>query len=114
MKYFNKSEFSNFDMMDEKLLSMLDEMREIYGYPIKITSSYRSPEHPIEAAKKQPGEHSYGAAVDIVSDSGGKTFRLVKAAIEVGFTRIGVSRKKGFIHFGIGYPNAPEKTIWTY
>ena len=88
MKYFNKSEFSNFEMMDEKLLSMLDEMREIYGYPIKITSSYRSPEHPIEAAKKQPGEHSYGAAVDIVSDSGGKTFRLVKAAIEVGFTRI--------------------------
>lgn len=114
MKYFNKSEFSNFEMMDEKLLSMLDEMREIYGYPIKITSSYRSPEHPIEAAKKQPGEHSYGAAVDIVSDSGGKTFRLVKAAIEVGFTRIGISRKKGFIHLGIGYPNAPEKTIWTY
>jgi uncharacterized protein YcbK (DUF882 family) len=114
MKYFNKSEFSNFKMMDEKLLSMLDEMREIYGHPIKITSSYRSPEHPIEAAKKQPGEHSYGAAVDIVSDSGGKTFRLVKAAIEVGFTRIGVSRKKGFIHLGIGYPGAPEKTIWTY
>ena len=114
MKYFNESEFSNFEMMDQKLLSMLDEMREIYGYPIKITSSYRSPEHPIEAAKKQPGEHSYGAAVDIVSDSGGKTFRLVKAAIEVGFTRIGISRKKGFIHLGIGYPNAPEKTIWTY
>ena len=114
MKYFNESEFNNFDMMDKKLLSMLDEMREIYGYPIKITSSYRSPEHPIESAKKQPGEHSYGAAVDIVSDSGGKTFRLVKAAIEVGFTRIGISRKKGFIHLGIGYPNAPEKTIWTY
>jgi len=114
MKYFDKSEFNNFEMMDEKLLSMLDEMREIYGYPIKITSSYRSPEHPIEAAKKQPGEHSYGAAVDIVSDSGGKTFRLVKAAIEVGFTRIGISRKKGFIHLGIGYPNTPEKTIWTY
>ena len=114
MKYFNESEFSNFEMMDEKLLSMLDEMREIYGYPIKITSSYRSPDHPIEAAKKEPGEHSYGAAVDIVSDGGGKTFRLVKAAIEAGFTRIGVSRKKGFIHLGIGYPGAPEKTIWTY
>jgi uncharacterized protein YcbK (DUF882 family) len=114
MKYFDKSEFSNFEMMDEKLLSMLDEMREIYGYPIKITSSYRRPEHPIEAAKENPGEHAYGAAVDIVSDSGGKTFRLVKAAIEVGFTRIGISRKRGFIHLGIGYPGAPEKTIWTY
>tara|TARA_B000000441_G_scaffold125824_1_gene104229 strand:- start:651 stop:995 length:345 start_codon:yes stop_codon:yes gene_type:complete len=114
MKYFDKSEFNNFEMMDEKLLSMLDKMRGIYGYPIKITSDYRSPEHPIEAAKEQPGEHAYGAAVDIESIGGGKTFRLVKAAIEVGFTRIGISRKKGFIHLGIGYPGAPEKTIWTY
>ena len=114
MKYFDKSEFNNFEMMDEKLLSMLDKMRGIYGYPIKITSDYRSPEHPIEAAKEQPGEHAYGDAVDIVRDGGGKTFRLVKAAIEVGFTRIGISRKRGFIHLGIGYPGAPEKTIWTY
>tara|TARA_Y100000748_G_C15454128_1_gene472173 strand:+ start:882 stop:1226 length:345 start_codon:yes stop_codon:yes gene_type:complete len=114
MKYFNESEFTNFKKMDKKLLTMLDHVRELYGHPIKITSSYRSPEHPIEAAKKQPGEHAYGAAVDILSDSGGKTFRLVKAAIEAGFTRIGISRKKGFIHLGIGYPDAPEKTIWTY
>ena len=114
MKYFNESEFSNFEMMDEKLLSMLDDMRETYGYPIKITSSYRSPEHPIEAPKEQPGEHAYGAAVDIESVGGGKTFRLVKAAIEVGFTRIGISRIKGFIHLGIGYSGAPDTTIWTY
>ena len=114
MKYFDKSEFNNFEMMDEKLLSMLDKMRGIYGYPIKITSDYRSPEHPIEAAKEQPGEHAYGAAVDIESVGGGKTFRLVKAAIEVGFTRIGISRKRGFIHLGIGYPDAPAQTIWTY
>ena len=114
MKYFEESEFNNFEMMDEKLLSMLDSLREVYGYPIKITSDYRSPEHPIEAAKKQPGEHAYGAAVDIESVGGGKTFRLVKAAIEVGFTRIGISRKRGFIYLGIGYPGAPETTIWTY
>ena len=100
--------------MDPNLLEMLDDLREAYGYPITLTSTYRSPQHPIEARKSKPGEHTYGAAVDILSDSGGKTFRLVKAAIEVGFTRIGISRKKGFIHLGIGYPGAPEKTIWTY
>ena len=114
MKYFKESEFNNFEMMDEKLLSMLDSLREVYGYPIKITSDYRSPEHPIEAAKKQPGEHAYGAAVDIESVGGAKTFKLVKAAIEVGFTRIGISRKRGFMHLGIGYPGAPDTTIWTY
>ena len=114
MKYFSKSEFSDYDMMDEKLLTMLDELRELYGGPIRITSSYRDANHPIEAAKSSPGEHSYGAAVDIESMGGEKTFNLTKAAIQAGFTRIGISRKSNFVHLGIGYPGAPEKTIWTY
>ena len=114
MKYFNPSEFSNFEMMDEKLLAMLDDLREAYGYPIKLTSTYRSPDHPIEAKKKSPGEHAYGAAVDIACVGGEATFKLVKAAIEVGFTRIGVSRKNNFVHVGIGYPDAPPITLWTY
>ena len=114
MKYFNESEFKNFEMMDEKLLSMLDNLRETYGYPIKLTSTYRSPDHPIEAKKKAPGEHAYGAAVDIACVGGEATFKLVKAAIEVGFTRIGVSRKNNFVHVGVGYPDAPPITLWTY
>ncbi len=114
MKYFNESEFSNFEMMDEKLLAMLDDLREAYGYPIKLTSTYRSPDHPIEAKKKAPGEHAYGAAVDIACVGGEATFKLVKAAIEVGFTRIGVSRKNNFVHVGVGYPDAPPITLWTY
>ena len=114
MKYFNESEFNSFDKMDPKLLEMLDDLREVYGYPITLTSTYRSPQHPIEVRKSKPGEHTYGAAVDIACVGGEATYKLVKAAIEVGFTRIGISRKKGFIHLGIGYPGAPEKTIWTY
>ena len=114
MKYFNESEFSEFDKMDKALLLMLDNLREAYGYPIKLTSSYRSPEHPIEARKTKPGEHAYGAAVDIICVGGEATFKLVEAAIKVGFTRIGISRKKNFVHVGIGYEGAPPITIWTY
>jgi uncharacterized protein YcbK (DUF882 family) len=114
MKYFNESEFNEFDKMDPKLLEMLDNLREAYGYPIKLTSTYRSPDHPIEAKKSKPGEHAYGAAVDIACVGGEATFKLVKAAIEVGFTRIGISRKNNFVHVGIGYAGAPETTIWTY
>ena len=114
MKYFEESEFTEFDKMDPKLLEMLDTLRENYGYPIKLTSTYRSPEHPIEARKSKPGEHAHGAAVDIACIGGEATFKLVKAAIETGFTRIGISRKNNFVHVGIGYPGAPEKTIWTY
>ena len=100
--------------MDPALLVMLDDLREAYGYPVKLTSTYRSPDHPIEAKKSKPGEHAYGAAVDIACVGGEATFKLVKAAIEVGFTRIGISRKNNFVHVGIGYPGAPETTIWTY
>ena len=114
MKHFNESEFNEFDKMDKALLIMLDNLREVYGYPIKITSSYRSPEHPIEARKTKPGEHAYGAAVDMVCVGGEATFKLVEAAIKVGFTRIGISRKKNFVHVGIGYEGAPPITIWTY
>jgi len=114
MKYFEKSEFNEFDKMDAKLLEMLDALRENYGYPIKLTSTYRSPDHPIEAKKAKPGEHAHGAAVDIACIGGEATFKLVKAAIETGFTRVGISRKNNFVHVGIGYPGAPETTIWTY
>lgn len=114
MKYFEESEFSEFDKMDPVLLAMLDDLREEYGYPIKLTSTYRSPDHPIEAKKSKPGEHAHGAAVDIACVGGEATFKLVKAAIEVGFTRIGISRKNNFVHVGIGYPGASETTIWTY
>jgi len=114
MKYFNESEFKEFDKMDRALLIMLDNLREVYGYPIKLTSTYRSPEHPIEARKAKPGEHAYGAAVDIACIGGEATYKLVKAAIEVGFTRIGISRKNNFVHVGIGYDGAPPMTIWTY
>jgi uncharacterized protein YcbK (DUF882 family) len=114
MKYFTESEFNEFEKMNPELLEKLDQLREAYGYPIKLTSTYRSPDHPIEAKKAKPGEHAYGAAVDIACVGGEATFKLVKAAIKVGFTRIGISRKNNFVHVGIGYPGAPETTIWTY
>jgi len=114
MKYFNESEFKEFNKMNSNLLEKLDNLREVYGYPIKLTSTYRSPDHPIEAKKSKPGEHAYGAAVDIACVGGEATFKLVKAAIEVGFTRIGISRKNNFVHVGIGYEGAPPITIWTY
>ena len=116
LKYFNdKHDFKgNMDKMDSKLLGMLDALRAEYGFPIQLTSSYRSPDHPIEAAKDKPGEHAHGCAVDIVCVGGEATLRLVKAALKIGFLRIGISRKKNFVHLGIGYPRAPKMTMWTY
>ena len=116
LKYFtNEGDFKgNIDKMDPKLLGMLDALRKTYGFPITINSSYRSPDHPIEAKKDKPGEHAHGAAVDIKCVGGEATYLLVAAAIKCGFKRIGISRKSNFVHVGIGYPGAPSTTIWTY
>ena len=116
LKYFtDEADFKgNMDKMNPILLSMLDALRKEYGFPIIINSSYRSPDHPIEAAKQKPGEHTYGAAVDIKCEGGEATLRVVKAALKIGFLRIGVSRKNNFVHLGIGYPNAPKMSLWTY
>jgi len=116
LKYFtDKADFKgNIDKMNPKILGMLDALRAEYGSPIVINSSYRSTDHPIEAKKEKPGEHTYGAAVDIKCVGGEATYLLVAAAIKCGFKRIGISRKSNFVHVGIGYPEAPNMTIWTY
>ena len=116
MRYFNKSEFNEFDKMNPDLLKKLDELRELYGKPITITSSYRGPDHPIESAKANgPGTHSFGVAVDIASVGGTTTLELVRAAIAIGFNRIGISRRKNFIHLDIAdKTHGRNHSIWVY
>ena len=77
-----------------------------------ITSGYRSPEHPIEARKSAPGEHTTGLAIDVAAVGGTPVFEIVEAAIKLGCKRIGISRKSNFIHLGLD--NSRVKSIWTY
>ncbi len=51
--------------IDPGFANILTETSAALGYPLKITSGYRSPDHPVEAAKKSPGEHSHKDASDI-------------------------------------------------
>ena len=41
--------------MDWAFMQTIERVRERCGFPFKVSSAYRSPEHPIEAAKKSPG-----------------------------------------------------------
>ena len=42
--------------VDEDLMDKLQRLREAVGKPLTITSGYRSPDHPIEAAKLADGK----------------------------------------------------------
>ena len=82
------------------------------GRELVVTSGYRSPDHPIEAKKKSPGEHTTGLAVDVAAVGGTPVFEIVEAAIDLGCKRIGISRKSNFIHLGLD--KSRVTSIWTY
>jgi len=119
MNYFKPTEpgldSGRYEMLNKDLLYMLNELRDLYGKAIHVTSSYRAPDHPIEAAKDEPGVHSYGVAVDVAAVGGTETLEIVRAAIAVGFERIGINRKNNFVHLDIAdKTHQRTKSIWTY
>lgn len=99
---------------DSEFLELLNHIREECGFPLPVSSGYRCPQHPIEAAKKAAGAHSTGMAVDI-SVSSSRAYKLLKVAFAADVPRIGVSQKgsKRFIHLDC-CSSLPSPTVWSY
>ena len=97
------------------LIDYVHRLEAHLGEYVVVTSGYRSPSHPIEARKEKPGVHSRGLAIDFASVGGTATLNRVRAAIDAGFQRIGISRKNNFIHVDIAdIIEGKVKSIWTY
>lgn len=113
MKYFKLEEFdcqeTGENEMSLDFLEILDNLREACGFPFVITSGYRSPKHSIEAAKSSPGTHAQGIAVDIKVSSGEQKYTIVRHAMALGFTGIGVANT--FVH--VDY-RSDKHVMWTY
>ena len=102
----------NLEDLDPKIKDFILLLEGTLGRELVCTSGYRSPDHPIEAAKKSPGEHAEGLAIDVVAIGGSPVFEIVEAAIDLGCKRIGISRKSNFIHLGLSKERVTS--IWTY
>lgn len=103
--------------MKPEFMDRLQQLRNAYNKPMKITSGYRCPKHPIEAAKPKPGAHSTGMAAD-VGIQGSEAHRLLQLALELGFTGVGVQQKGTgrFLHLDTisNQPDSPRPTVWSY
>lgn len=104
MKYFSIEEFdcqeTGENNMCPKFLARLDNLREVCGFPFYITSGYRSVNHSVERAKLSGGgTHTRGIAADIAVSGGRQRMQIVKHALELGFTGVGVA--KGFVHVDV-------------
>ena len=98
-------------IVTDKLWRVMDFVREEVGHPLVPTSGYRCSQHPEEAKKPSPGEHSYGCAVDFPFRNSSELWKMVFAAKTIGVTRIGIGN--GFIHLGVSNI-FPQNVIWTY
>ena len=110
MKKANKD--INIADLKTEMLNFINDLEKSLGYEITITSGYRSSEHPIEAKKNKPGEHTEGLAIDVAAVGGTPVYELVKHAIDLGCKRIGISRKSNFVHLGLSKDRVTS--IWTY
>ena len=110
MKKANQS--VNVEDLDVKMLQFIVDLENTLGYELTITSGYRSKDHPIEAAKSKPGEHTTGLAIDVASVGGTNTYNLVASAIKLGCLRIGINRKNNFCHLGLD--DSRVTSIWHY
>jgi len=122
MKYFTEDELKcshcGKSGMDSNFMARIEALREQLGFPFPVNSAYRCPEHPIEARKSKAGAHSTGHAIDI-GVQGQKAHTLLDAALEAGFTGIGINQKGSsgrFIHLDDieNSPQRPRPTVWSY
>lgn len=96
-----------------ELMDEIQKMREILGFPLPITSGYRCPNHELEEAKLDgPGAHSR-AAVDI-HVYGERAHKLLKLALERGFTGIGINQKGKHKNRFIHLDKEGVARMWTY
>jgi zinc D-Ala-D-Ala carboxypeptidase len=124
-KYFKWSEFdqaclpgSGEQFMDRTFIQLLDQLRELCGFPLVVTSGYRSSAYNMQVSDTgENGPHTTGKAADI-SICGNRAHTLVKHAMALGFTGIGVSQRgehnKRFIHLDTLYPGDLRPWIWSY
>lgn len=105
--------------MNKQFLEKMDALREKVGFPLIITSGYRSPQYNASVSSTgETGPHTTGKAADIAI-RGHQAHALLKTALELGFTGIGISQKgeSRFVHLDTlenGEQGAPRPWIWSY
>lgn len=121
-KYFKLSEFDSPDrpgsgeLMEHEVLQALDIARDLYGFPMIVSSGFRTIEYNrtlIEMGypASPNSSHLLGYAVDIVVPSNEKRFLMLEALLDAGFHRIGVGHS--FLHVDLD-PNKPKNQMWVY
>ena len=105
--------------MQSGFMAKLIALRERCGFPLPVTSGYRTPERNKEVSNTgESGPHTTGRAVDRAIN-GENAYRLVAMALAAGFTGIGLKQhgpmNGRYIHLDdLAAPDFPRPRVWTY
>ncbi len=109
-------------LMDSLFMAALEELREEWGRPMRLSSAYRTVDHPRERTKPRKydhngdplprgGMHARGRAVDVLI-AGSDAVAFLRLALKY-FSGVGLNQKaewnQRFIHLDDG-----KQRIWTY
>ena len=119
MNYFSESELKckhckEYHFNDSTLVR-LNRLRSMYGKPVHINSGYRCAEYNTKMGYTQT--HATGQAVDVRA-SRKEAYKILKIAMMMGFTGIGVKQKgeDRFLHLDDlnEVEGRPRPIIWSY
>jgi uncharacterized protein YcbK (DUF882 family) len=118
-RYFKLSDFACAcgkctNLIDEKFVARLDDLRHRCGFPLIVSSGYRCPAHNQAVSTTGPaGPHTTGRAADLAVDRA-KARTVIQVASEMGFAGLGVNQKgEGrFVH--VDDMDRPFSTVWSY
>lgn len=101
------------DFMDK-----VQQLRERFGKSLTVTSAARCPDHNARVSGTgRTGPHTTGRAIDFAI-LGADALTVLKIALDMGFTGIGVNQKGGgrFIHIDDlpNGPGCPRPFVWSY
>lgn len=101
-RHFSQWEFQcaepacNLSDMDEQLMQMLDDARDIANIPFRVNSAYRSKDWEILHHRDGSSSHTKGCAIDIRCLNSNQRSIMLNAFVRAGFRRIGIYPR--FIH----------------
>ena len=117
-KYFKLEEFAckccGENKISSVLIDKLDTLRATVCFPLIVTSGYRCPAHNASISYTgEDGPHTTGLAVDLRVDRK-QAYDLLKVALELGFTGIGVQQKGNARYLHLDLLKDGRPTIWSY
>lgn len=114
VRHFTPDEFRDPSVMGYEFMRLVDEVREQAGVSMTVTSSSRTPARNTKVGGAKQSAHMdlpICNAIDVLPSDNYGRFAILKAAMALGFTRIGIYAN-GSIHLDKTESTRPAPRLW--